>query len=121
WKQVRTGFSPQLSLTAAIARAGGFEGVGRPEPAQLLYVTVTGRRPPARLADRSGDDQKRDDQPVAQTVDEALEGLKALIARYEKPTQAFVSRDAPQFAQRPVSDYDHLARVREWAVAEEGE
>lgn len=121
WKQVRTGFSPQLSLTAAIARAGGFEGAGRPEPDQLLYVTVTGRRPPATVCDRSGDAQKRDPQPVAQTVDEALAGLVALIARYEQPGEGFTSRNAPQFAQRPVSDYDHLARVREWSVAEEGE
>ncbi len=28
---------------------------------------------------------------------------------------------APQFAQRTVSDYDHLARVREWQVTEEEE
>ena len=52
WKQVRTGFSPQLSLTAAIARGGGFEGLGTPEPHRLLYVTVTGRQPPASEVDR---------------------------------------------------------------------
>jgi ATP-dependent helicase/nuclease subunit B len=121
WKQVRTGFSPQLSLTAAIARAGGFPGLGAPEPGQLLYVTVTGRRPPANEVDRSGDAQKKDPQPVAVTVDEALEGLKRLIATYERPGQAYVSRAAPQFAQRAVSDYDHLARVREWSVADESE
>jgi len=121
WKQVRTGFSPQLSLTAAIARAGGFPGIGSPEPGQLLYVTVTGRRPPATEADRSGDAQSRDAQPIASTVDEALEGLNRLIRAYERPSQAYVSRAAPQFAQRPVSDYDHLARVREWSVADESE
>ncbi len=121
WKQVRTGFSPQLSLTAAIARAGGFPGLGAPEPGQLLYVTVTGRRPPATEVDRSGDAQSRDAQPVALTVDEALEGLNRLIATYERADQAYVSRTAPQFAQRAFSDYDHLARVREWSVADEAE
>lgn len=121
WKQVRTGFSPQLSLTAAIARAGGFPGLGAPEPGQLLYVTVTGRRPPAAEVDRSGDAQSRDAQPVGVTVDEALEGLNRLIATYERPGQAYVSRAAPQFAQRAISDYDHLARVREWSVADEAE
>jgi ATP-dependent helicase/nuclease subunit B len=121
WKQVRTGFSPQLSLTAAIARAGGFPGIGAPEPGQLLYVTVTGRRPPATEVDRSGDAQSRDAQPIAVTVDEALEGLNRLITAYERPGQAYVSRTAPQFAQRAVSDYDHLARVREWSIADESE
>jgi ATP-dependent helicase/nuclease subunit B len=121
WKQVRTGFSPQLSLTAAIARAGGFPGLGNPEPGQLLYVTVTGRRPPATEVDRSGDAQSRDTQPIAVTVDEALEGLNRLIAAYERADQAYVSRLAPQFAQRAFSDYDHLARVREWSVADEAE
>jgi len=121
WKQVRTGFSPQLSLTAAIARAGGFPGLGTPEPGQLLYVTVTGRRPPAQEFDRSGDAQKTDAQPIATTVDDALEGLNRLIGTYERPDQAYVSRSAPQFAQRAFSDYDHLARVREWSVADEAE
>ena len=121
WKQVRTGFSPQLSLTAAIARAGGFPGLGAPEPGRLLYVTVTGRRPPATEVNRSGDAQSRDAQPIGVTVDEALEGLNRLIATYEKADQAYVSRAAPQFAQRTFSDYDHLARVREWSVADEAE
>ena len=121
WKQVRTGFSPQLSLTAAIARAGGFPGLGAPEPGRLLYVTVTGRRPPATEVDRSGDAQKTDAQPVEVTVDEAMQGLNRLIATYEKPGQAYVSRAAPQFAQRAFSDYDHLARVREWSVADDAE
>ncbi|MDQ7813726.1 PD-(D/E)XK nuclease family protein, partial [Brevundimonas sp.] len=121
WKQVRAGFSPQLSLTAAIARAGGFPGLGTPEPGRLLYVTVTGRRPPATEVDRSGDAQSRDPQPVDVTVDEALEGLNRLIATYERADQPYVSRTAPQFAQRAFSDYDHLARVREWSVAEDAE
>jgi len=121
WKQVRTGFSPQLSLTAAIARAGGFPGIGAPEPEQLLYVTVTGRCPPATEVDRSGDAQGREAQPIAVTVDEALAGLNRLIATYERADQAYVSRAAPQFAQRAFSDYDHLARVREWSVADDAE
>lgn len=121
WKQVRTGFSPQLSLTAAIARAGGFPGIGTPEPGRLLYVTVTGRRPPATEVDRSGDAQKKDAQPIDVTVDEAMEGLNRLIGTYERADQPYVSRAAPQFAQRAFSDYDHLARVREWSVADEEE
>ena len=54
-------------------------------------------------------------------MDEALEGLRKLIEDFEDPTRAYVSRSAPQFARRAVSDYDHLARVREWSVAEDAE
>jgi ATP-dependent helicase/nuclease subunit B len=32
-KQVETGFSPQLTLTAAILREGGFPGMGKPSRA----------------------------------------------------------------------------------------
>jgi ATP-dependent helicase/nuclease subunit B len=120
WKQVRTGFSPQLSLTAAIARAGGFAGLGSVEPRDLLYVSVTGRDPPARITEVSGPGQ-REPQAVEQTVDEALEGLNRLIGDYERRERAYVSRSAPPFAQRAYSDYDHLARVREWSVADDAE
>ncbi len=54
-------------------------------------------------------------------INQALEGLNRLIAAYERADQAYVSRLAPQFAQRAFSDYDHLARVREWSVADEAE
>lgn len=114
WKQVRTGFSPQLSLTAAMALRGGFQGIQAGEAGQLLYVAVTGRKPPARVSDVSGDDQARDAQPVSQTVEEAIAGLQQRILDYEDG-RAYRSRTAPQFAQRAVSDYDHLARVREWS------
>src|SRR5690606_30227861 len=100
---------------------GGFAELGEVQPEALLYVTVTGRNPPAVEVDRSGPSQPRDAQPIEQTVAEAVEGLIGLIARYEEPERPFASRVAPQFAQRAVSDYDHLARVREWSVAEEGE
>jgi ATP-dependent helicase/nuclease subunit B len=114
-KQVETGFSPQLSLTAAIAEQGGFPGLGRVRPDALLYVSVTGRRPPAKIEDRSGE------AGAAAAAATALEGLRSKIAQFEDVQRGYGSRTAPQFAQRSVSDYDHLARVREWSVAEEDE
>ncbi len=123
WNQVRTGFSPQLSLTAAMVLRGGFDGVQASEAGQLLYVSVSGRKPPAKVSDVSGDTQSRNPQPVADTVTEAIDGLVKRIADYEDPAQPYRSRTAPQFAQRAVSDYDHLARVREWSAggSEDGE
>ncbi len=109
-KQVKTSFAAQLPLTAAIAGAGGFGPDLAVEPEELLYVAVTGREPPARIEDRSGEDG------AVQTVEDAVEGLIRRVAQYADPAQPYRSRIAPQFAQARISDYDHLARVAEWST-----
>ena len=116
-KQVETGFSSQLPLTAAMARAGAFGPEGQGQPHELLYVSVTGRTPPARVEDRGGE------AGAEATAEAALEGLIKRIRDYSDPARAYASRTAPAFAQRSVSDYDHLARVAEWSTAgeEDGE
>lgn len=114
-KQVETGFSSQLPLTAAMARAGVFGAEGQGEPAELLYVSVTGRNPPARLEERGGE------VGAAATTDAALAGLVERVRDYSRLVRGYASRTAPAFASRAVSDYDHLARVAEWSTAGEGE
>ena len=114
-KQVKTGFSSQLPLTAAMARAGAFGPEGQGEPAELLYVSVTGRNPPARIEDRAGDDG------AAMTAEEAVAGLVERVRDYARPSRGYGSRTAPAFVKQPPSDYDHLARVAEWSTAGDGE
>ncbi|MEH6665765.1 MAG: double-strand break repair protein AddB [Brevundimonas sp.] len=114
-KQVESGFSSQLSLTAAIAREGGFGAVLTAEPHDLLYVRLTGRDPAGEIMDRNGE------AGAAALADEAVEGLRKRIRQYASPGQPYRSRIAPQFAQARVSDYDHLARVAEWSTAAEGD
>lgn len=114
-KQVETGFSSQLSLTAAIAREGGFGAVLKAEPDDLLYVRLTGRDPAGEIMDRNGE------AGAAALADEAVEGLRKRIRQYASPDQPYRSRIAPRFAQARVSDYDHLARVAEWSTAAEDE
>jgi ATP-dependent helicase/nuclease subunit A len=46
-------------------------------------------------------------------------GLEKLVLRYEDEAHPYRSRTAPQFVKTYASDYDHLARVGEWAAAEE--
>jgi ATP-dependent helicase/nuclease subunit B len=48
-------------------------------------------------------------------------GLEQLVLRYEDEAHPYRSRTAPQFVKTYASDYDHLARVGEWATAEEEE
>lgn len=118
-KQVTAGFAPQLTLTAAIAAAGGFEKTRGPVAAEALtYVRVIGRRTAGDVITRG------DGAEAAALADAALEGLKARIARFDDPAMPYASWTAPQFMGRYGGGYDRLARVWEWAVAgstEEGE
>ena len=116
-KQVNTGFSPQLTLTAAILRGGGFPAIGKREPGELTYLRVTGRKPAGveEVRATAGDASR-------EAAIKALDGLHDLIARYDNPSQAYLSRTAPQFVHDHVGDYGHLARVFEWSTgAEEGD
>ncbi|HEX2817153.1 MAG TPA: PD-(D/E)XK nuclease family protein, partial [Phenylobacterium sp.] len=117
-KVVDAGFSPQLTLTAAILAHGKFAGIDGPlKPGELTYLEITGRKPAGREEVRAtaGDESR-------EAAKQALAGLKTLIARYWDPAQPFVSRTAPQFVHQYASDYDHLARVFEWSTSgEEGE
>lgn len=116
-KVVETGFSPQLTLTAAILQAGGFKGLGHPEPGELTYLEITGRKPAGREEVRAlpGDES-------ALAAANAYEGLARLIGQFDEGRR-YVSRIAPQFVKLHMSDYDHLARVFEWSTSgeEEGE
>jgi ATP-dependent helicase/nuclease subunit B len=110
-KQVRTGFSPQLTLTAAIAARGGFGPEAAGSVGELIYVRISGREPAGAI------DLIEDDAPAL--ADGALEGLKALVTRFDDPGQPYRSRTAPKFVKTYASDYDHLARVREWSAGDE--
>ncbi len=116
-KEVQTGFSPQLTLTAAILEAGGFPDLGPLKPGDLTYLEITGRRPAGKVETRAaaGDES-------AEAAARALEGLHKLVGRFDDPAQPYLSRVAPQFVKARMSDYDHLARVFEWSTSgEEGE
>ena len=115
-KVVNAGFSPQLTLTAAILAHGEFEGIPRLRPGELTYLEITGRKPAGREEVRAtaGDESH-------EAAELALEGLKRLVARFWAPDQPFVSRTAPQFVHQYASDYDHLARVFEWSTSGEEE
>ncbi|HEX2559320.1 double-strand break repair protein AddB [Phenylobacterium sp.] len=116
-KEVATGFSPQLTLTAAILAGGGFHGLGRPTPGDLTYLEVTGRKPAGKVEIRAAAGPESQDAAA-----QALAGLGELIARFDNPAQPYLSRVSPQFVKARISDYDHLARVFEWSTSgEEGE
>ena len=109
-KQVLAGFSPQLTLTAAILAGGGFTDVGPALPRQLVYVKVSGGRPPGK------ETIVVDDQDAEQRSQEALDRLKDKVVEYDHPDTGYLSWAVPQFIGKFTGDYDHLARLWEWHV-----
>jgi ATP-dependent helicase/nuclease subunit B len=109
-KQVQSGLSPQLTLTAAILAAGGFAEIGPAEPGELTYVRVSGGRIPGKEEVRAAPPESLD------LAARALDGLKRRAAAFDDPATPYVSWAAPQFIGEYGGDYDHLARLWEWGV-----
>lgn len=109
-KKVRSGFSPQLTLTGAILAEAGLSDTGPVEPEELTYVRVVGRKVAGQAAVRA-----RGEEAVALSQ-AALEGLKTRINRFDDPDTPYLSWVAPQFMGSFGGNYDHLARVWEWHV-----
>ena len=109
-KQVRSGFSPQLTLTGAILAHEGLSDRGPVPPEELTYVRVVGRKVPGQAAVRASGEE------AVALSEAALEGLKTRIARFDHPDTPYLSWVAPQFMGTFGGNYDHLARVWEWHV-----
>ncbi len=114
-KQVRAFLAPQLTLTAAILEGGGFADIGARRPGALMYVRVRGgRKAGEEIAVGKGD--------AAKMAADARARLEAMVEAYDQESQPYVSWAVPQFIGRYGGDYDHLARLWEWAViGEEGD
>ncbi|MCG6207562.1 double-strand break repair protein AddB [Rhodopseudomonas sp. HC1] len=117
-KQVRMGLSPQLTLEAAILRAGGFDGIDAgASVAELTYVKLSGNSPPGDervlelKIDRKDEPQEPDDAAA-----EALAKLTGLIRRFDDETQPYHALVLSMWAQR-YGRYDDLARIKEWSAA----
>ena len=104
---VGTGRSPQLSLEAAIAEAGGFKGVAAADVAALAYWKLSGAETAGEITAIGGD--------AGTLADAAADGLRALIARFDDPATPYHPVPRPALAPR-WNDYAHLARHKEWSV-----
>lgn len=115
-KQVETLKAPQLPLEAAIAEAGGFQGLARADAASMRYIRATGRGRDGEEIDVGGDPRA-----LAQ---EALDQLRGLVAAYDNDDRPYIVQRRPGFAnsaQYRYDDYAHLARIAEWSASGEGE
>jgi ATP-dependent helicase/nuclease subunit B len=95
-------------LEAAIAEAGGFAGVPAGTVAELGYWRLGGGREPGEVRNLKLD--------VEEAVGAARRGLERLIRTFDDPTTPYLARPRPAAAPR-FGDYEHLARIKEWAAS----
>ncbi len=95
--------TPQLPLEAAMLAEGGFDGLPAIAVQKLIYLRLSG-------GTKGGEEKSYDGDMAA----EARARLAARIAWFDETETPYYSRVAPQSAKSE-GDYDHLARVREWA------
>ena len=112
--RIKQGSAPQLPLEAAIARGeAGFAGIAHRQVTGLRYISASGGEPP-------GDERTVNAGDVAELADTALERLGRLIAQFDDDATPYKALRRAGFTY-DYDDYAHLARVAEWAVAEEDE
>jgi ATP-dependent helicase/nuclease subunit B len=106
--KIKEGFSPQLTLEAAMLERGAFEHVGKHETSDLTYIRITGGIPAGEL-------KSIDLEPMS-VAREHLARLIGLLGKYQNPNLAYLPRYAIENVEA-VCDYDHLSRYREWILA----
>ena len=111
-KQIKCGLTPQLSLEAAIATQGKFNGVKSAEISKLIYMKLSGGNPPGEESGVFDD--------VEFLAKDALQGLKQRVAVFDNESTPYLSRPVPQFLNH-FGDYDHLARVKEWMAGDDSD
>lgn len=111
-KQVSSLIAPQLPLEAAIAIAGGFDGIAGGRVAHLCYIRILGRG-------AAGEEIKVGNDEAASLAQEALERLCALVREFDRPETPYKALRRHLFRDRFRFDsYEHLARVAEWSTGE---
>ncbi|MEX0645958.1 MAG: double-strand break repair protein AddB [Parvularculaceae bacterium] len=112
--QIKADFSPQLPLTALIVEAGVFSALGPRPVSSFNYVKALNQKSDGKdFSGAEGDEARA-------IIEEARKGFTVLVAHYDDPDTVYLSQPRPEFLNK-YADFDHLARRREWAAAEDGE
>ncbi|MDB5544601.1 MAG: addB [Hyphomicrobiales bacterium] len=112
--EIQAGFAPQLPLETAMVKLGAFTAIGALDVRDAMHVKIGNADPiDARsIAGKGGD--------IREIANGALDGLIDLLNQFRDASTPYLARPYPQFASR-FSNYDHLARVKEWSAGAGGE
>lgn len=112
-QKVQAQTSPQLPLEAAIALAGGFEGIPQLPVNGLRYIRASGGEP-------AGVESVVATSDSGQLAAETLKGINGLITRYDIEATPYAVARRAEF-RYDFDDYAHLARVAEWSAVSHDE
>ncbi len=109
--QVRSGLAPQLTLEAAILRKGGFPGIAAGSVSEIGYVRLRGGDPPGEPKNIKITEGTPDS-----CADVAMQKLTGIAQKFLVDGEPYRSLVHPMW-KKHYGDYDHLARVKEWAAS----
>lgn len=101
-KEVKLGYAPQLPIEALIAQKGGFSGIKAAEVQNLIYWQL-------------GKGETIINENLAEILERNEQNIRELIALFDLPTTPYLCHPNPKHIPQ-YSDYEHLARVKEWSV-----
>ncbi|MBV8850633.1 MAG: double-strand break repair protein AddB [Methylobacteriaceae bacterium] len=111
--EVRVGFAPQLTLEAAMVAEGAFPEIGKREANEALYLKLGGGDGGKKIElDWSKGKRK---EGFADVVARHRQELETLLNQFRQHDTPYLPRPFPKYASKH-SDYDHLARVKEWSA-----
>ena len=106
-KEVKAGYAPQLPIEGIIAANGGFDHVKAAPVNDLMYW---------RLGNETITINAKEDN----VLDHVKENIIRLINSFDFESTPYLCNPNPKHAS-DYSDYEHLARVKEWSVISEEE
>lgn len=120
--EARALLDPQLALEAAALKAGAFKPAGARRAQSLLYVRL---KPGERFVSQEVNNEHAkaranvETKSADQLAEESLKELIGLLSALLSGKYGFASRLIVQKERDYGGEYDHLARVAEWATADE--
>jgi ATP-dependent helicase/nuclease subunit B len=109
--EVRVGFAPQLTLEAAMVAEGAFADIGAREVSEALYLKLGGGDGGKQILL----DWSKKKIKLADVVARHRSELEVLLNQFRQKDTPYLPRPFPKYASK-FSDYDHLARVKEWSA-----